>query len=98
MAVNGDEESLIELEGTGELLAELPHAFQQLIDDGRRLLRVPDLVVASEGRRGGVSAKSEGHSDPGSPACKSKPPRHLLTVWRQTCERTCVQRRPSLSL
>lgn len=52
MAVNGDEESLIELEGTGELLGELPHAFQQLIDDGRRLLWVPDLVVASEGRRG----------------------------------------------
>lgn len=53
MAVNGDEESLIELEGTGELLGELPHAFQQLIDDGRRLLWVPDLVVASEGQRGG---------------------------------------------
>lgn len=47
MAVNGDEEPLVELEGTGELLAELPHAFQQLIDDRRRLLWVPDLVVAS---------------------------------------------------
>lgn len=61
MAVNGDEESLIELEGTGELLGELPHAFQQLIDDGRRLLWVPDLVVASEGQMGGGgSEKNQG--------------------------------------
>lgn len=47
MAVNSDEEPLIELKGTGELLHELPHAFQQLIDDGRHLFRVSDLVVAS---------------------------------------------------
>lgn len=49
MAVNGDEESLVELKGTGELLGELPHAFQQLIDDGGHLLWVPELVVASVG-------------------------------------------------
>lgn len=54
MAVNGDEEPLVELEGTGELLRELPHAFQQLIDDGRHLFRVPNLVVASGGGRGGT--------------------------------------------
>lgn len=47
MAVNSDEEPLVELKGTGELLHELPHAFQQLIDDGRHLFRVSDLVVAS---------------------------------------------------
>lgn len=52
MAVNGDEESLVELKGTRELLGELPHAFQQLIDDGGHLLWVPDLVVASVGWRG----------------------------------------------
>lgn len=55
MAVNGDEEPLVELEGTGELLHELPHAFQQLINDGRHLFGVPNLVVASGGERGGTS-------------------------------------------
>lgn len=47
MAENGDEEPLVELKGTGELLRELPHAFQQLIDDGGRLSRVPHQVLAS---------------------------------------------------
>lgn len=75
MAVNGDEESLIELEGTGELLGELPHAFQQLIDDGRRLLWVPDLVVASEGQRGG-GGEERRTRDVRTRACKSKLPRH----------------------
>lgn len=46
MAVNGDEEPLIELKGTGELLHELPHALQELIDDGRHLFGVSDQVVA----------------------------------------------------
>lgn len=46
MAVNGDEESLVELKGTGELLHELPHALQELIDDGRYLFGVSDQVVA----------------------------------------------------
>lgn len=47
MAVNGDEEPLVELEGTGELLHELPHALQKLVDDGRHLFGVSDLVVTS---------------------------------------------------
>ncbi len=46
MAVNGDEEPLVELKGTGELLHELPHALQELIDDGRHLFGVSDQVVA----------------------------------------------------
>lgn len=48
MAVNGDEEPLVELKGTGVLLHELPHTLQELIDDGRYLFRVSYLVVASE--------------------------------------------------
>lgn len=46
MAVNGDEEPLVELKGAGELLHELPHALQELIDDRRYLFRVSDQVVA----------------------------------------------------
>lgn len=57
MAVNGDEEPLVELKGTGELLHELPHALQQLIDDGRYLFRVSDLVVASAEEVRTVKAK-----------------------------------------
>lgn len=47
VAVNGDEEPLVELESAGELLRELPRAFQHLIDDGRNLLGVSSQVVAS---------------------------------------------------
>lgn len=47
MAVNGDEESGVELKGTGELLHELPHTLQELVDDGRDLFGVSDQVVAS---------------------------------------------------
>lgn len=47
MTVNSDEEPLVELKDTGKLLHELPHTFQQLVDDGRYLFRVSDLVVAS---------------------------------------------------
>lgn len=47
VAVNGDEEPLVELESAGELLHELPRAFQHLIDDGRNLLGVSSQVVAS---------------------------------------------------
>lgn len=47
MAVNGDEEPLVELEGAGELLGELPRALQHLINDGRYLLGVSGQVVVS---------------------------------------------------
>lgn len=40
VAVNGDEEPLVELESAGELLSELPRAFQHLINDGRYLFGV----------------------------------------------------------
>lgn len=46
MTVNGDEEPLVELKGTGELLHKLPHTLQELIYDGRYLFRVSDQVVA----------------------------------------------------
>lgn len=47
MAVNGDEEPLVELKGTGELLHQLPDAFQELINDWRNLFRVSDQMIAS---------------------------------------------------
>lgn len=47
MAVNCDEKPLIELKGTGELLHQLPHALQELINDGRHLFRVSYQVIAS---------------------------------------------------
>lgn len=37
---DGDEEMLIELKGTWELLWQLPHALQELIDDRRLLFRI----------------------------------------------------------
>lgn len=52
MAVNGDEEPLIELESAGELLGELPRAFQHLINDGRYLFGVSSqVVVSAQGHR-----------------------------------------------
>ena len=47
MAVNGDEEPLVELESAGELLRELPRAFQHLINDRGYLFGVSSQVVAS---------------------------------------------------
>lgn len=47
MAVNGDQEPLVELESAGELLRELPRALQHLINDGRRLFGVSGQVVVS---------------------------------------------------
>lgn len=47
MAVNGDEEPLVELESAGELLRQLPRAFQHLINDGRYLFGVSNQVVVS---------------------------------------------------
>lgn len=38
--VNGDEKALVELKGTWELLRQLPHTLQKLIDDRRHLLGI----------------------------------------------------------
>lgn len=51
MCVYGDEEALIELKGTWELLRELPHTLQELIDDRRHLFRISVQV--------GVPARSQ---------------------------------------
>lgn len=40
VCADGDEEMLIELKGTWELLRQLPHTLQELIDDRRLLLRI----------------------------------------------------------
>lgn len=57
VAVDGDEEPLVELESAGELLSELPRALQHLIDDGRDLFRVPGQVVASAQEARAVSSQ-----------------------------------------
>lgn len=59
MAVDGDEEPGVELEGAGELLHELPHALQELIHDGGHLLRVSHQVVAP----GGEEEEEDGSID-----------------------------------
>lgn len=41
---HGDEEALVELEGTRELLGQLPHTLQELVHDGGHLLGVPIQV------------------------------------------------------
>jgi len=46
VVVDGDEEPLVELEGTGELIHQLPHTLQELVHDRRHLLGVPVQVVA----------------------------------------------------
>lgn len=57
VAVNGDEEPLVELESAGELLSELPRALQHLVDDGRYLFGVPGQVVASAQEARAVSSR-----------------------------------------
>lgn len=61
MAVNGDEEPLVELEGAGELLGELPRAFQHLINDGRCLFGVSGQVVVSARGHRTVTSKHLQH-------------------------------------
>lgn len=46
VVVNGDQELLVVLEGTGKLLHQLPQALQELIDDGRNLFGVSIQVAA----------------------------------------------------
>lgn len=51
VAVNRDQEILVVFEGAGELLHQLPHALQELIDNRRHLFGVSRQLVASgEGR------------------------------------------------
>lgn len=85
MAVNGDEEPRVELKGAGELLHELPDAFQELVDDRRDLFRVSLQVVASGEEDTTVRSKLD-----------IKDARKVI-FNSQTCERTCVQMRSSLS-
>lgn len=49
MRADGDEEMLIELKGTWELLRQLPHTLQELIDDRRLLLRIAVQVSVPAG-------------------------------------------------
>lgn len=49
VCVYGDEEALVELEGTRELLGQLPHTLQELINDGRHLLRISIQVSVPAG-------------------------------------------------
>ena len=52
VVVDGDEEPLVELEGAGELLRQLPHTLQELVHDRGHLLGVPVQVVTPGERRG----------------------------------------------
>lgn len=87
MAVNGDEEPLAEFKGTGELLHQLPHTLQELIDDGGHLFRVSDQVVASVEDVGAI--RSEQY------VCVTDDVKVMFQ--RRTCGRICVQMRSSLS-
>lgn len=49
VCVYGDEEALVKLEGTWELLGQLPHTLQELIDDGRHLFRISIQVSIPAG-------------------------------------------------
>lgn len=50
MRVDGDEETLVELEGTWKLLRELPHTLQELVHDGGHLFRISIQVgIPAEG-------------------------------------------------
>lgn len=50
MGVDGHQEALVELEGAGELLRQLPHTLQELVQDRGHLLRVAVQVgVPAEG-------------------------------------------------
>lgn len=62
VCVYGDEEALVELKGTGELLGQLPHTLQELINDGRHLFRISIKVSIPEGTQ----------------LCLNCPPHHTL--------------------
>lgn len=49
VCVYGDEEALVELKGTWELLGQLPHTLQELVDDRRHLFRIPVQVSVPAG-------------------------------------------------
>lgn len=50
VTVDGNQEALVELEGTGELLGQLPHALQELVDDRRHLLGISVQVSVPAAR------------------------------------------------
>lgn len=62
MAVNGDEEPLVELKSAGELLRQLPRAFQHLINDGRYFFGVSSQVVVSAHKHRTVTSKHLHHA------------------------------------
>lgn len=47
MVEDGQQESLVELEGAGELVGKLPHALQELQKHWRRFLGVHGIQVAA---------------------------------------------------
>lgn len=49
MCADGDEEMLVELKGTWELLRQLPHALQELVYDWRLLFRITGQVSIPAG-------------------------------------------------
>lgn len=49
VCVNGDEEAFIELKGTWELLGQLPHTLQELVNDRRHLFRISVQVSVPAG-------------------------------------------------
>lgn len=49
VGVYGDEEALVELKGTWELLGQLPHTLQELVDDRRHLFRISVQVSVPAG-------------------------------------------------
>lgn len=83
MVVNGDEKPLVELEGAGELLHQLPHTLQKLIDDRRHLLWVSNQVITP--RNYIIGSNTAGLKLTMRDKCS------------QTCEKTCGQMRSSLS-
>lgn len=50
VCADGDEEMLVELKGTWELLRQLPHALQELVYDWRLLFRITGQVSIPAGK------------------------------------------------
>lgn len=51
VCVYGDDEALVELKGTWELLRQLPHTLQELIDNWRHLFRISIKVGIPAGKQ-----------------------------------------------
>lgn len=50
VCADGDEEMLVELKGTRELLRQLPHALQELVNDWRLLFGITGQVSIPAGK------------------------------------------------